>query len=187
MIIDAQLHEPTVELEWPEAAELRRLLLTELQLGYMRAVGVDAAILFPVDLDWGLQAAAEWPDRFGVVPMIMSGGFRHGLDPAAADIGERMIELFSRPGVVGFRAMIVVAPAAVLDGVPSSSIPSGGELVRDGLFDSVFATAEEHGMPLFVSVSAEPSVVHDIAPRYRGPEADRGPPRHPAAAELRPR
>ena len=166
MIVDAQLHDPTVRLEWAGADQAtRRALLTELQLGYMRAVGVDRAILFPVDLDWGQQAAEQLPDTFVVVPMIIPGGLQAGLDPSAADIARRIADKFAEPGVAGFRAMIVIATRTNRVGLPS---PTAHPLdrFRDGVFDAVFAACEERQIPLFVSVTGHLEAAAEIARRY---------------------
>src|SRR4051812_17064637 len=91
VIVDAQLHEPPVSLEWEHADDAtRRLVLTELQVGYMRAVGVDKAVLFPLDLGWAEQAATLFPERFAIVPMVAVGGVFGAFDAGAPDIEEQI-------------------------------------------------------------------------------------------------
>jgi hypothetical protein len=54
-IVDGQLHEPRVSLEWNGAEPTARSeLLLELQLDLMDAVGVDRAVLFPIEAEWGI-------------------------------------------------------------------------------------------------------------------------------------
>lgn len=106
-IVDAQLHEPAVSLEWEDADEAtRRLALTELRLGYMRAVGVDKAVLFPIDLGWADEAAALFPDRFGIVPMILAGHSARGsIDATSPELDALVTAQAARPAVVGLRIL----------------------------------------------------------------------------------
>ena len=167
MIVDAQIHEPSVELDWGGAPDsVRRQLLTELQLGYMRAAGVDRALVNPADLEWGLEVVEQHPDRFALVPLIMVGGMHEGLDPAADDIGETIAEYSRNPGVVAFRAIIVMAQDTDLDGQPSSSLVSGVRELREGLFDSTFRACEEQGVPLFVELTGEVAALREVALRF---------------------
>jgi hypothetical protein len=49
LVIDAQLHEPPMAFEWFGADQAPRFeLMTEVTLAYMRAVGVDRAVLHPI-------------------------------------------------------------------------------------------------------------------------------------------
>jgi L-fuconolactonase len=56
-------------LEWADADQATRFdLMTEVTLAYMRAVGVDRAVLHPISsLEWGEYAAARLPCRFSLV------------------------------------------------------------------------------------------------------------------------
>jgi hypothetical protein len=105
-IIDAQLHEPAVagDLEGLDRDTRYRLML-EVELGYMDAVGVEKAVLFPIDDDWGLWARAQAPDRFAVVSMVtppaVPGGIRAD-DPGLAELVARRA---AAGEVVAMRAM----------------------------------------------------------------------------------
>ncbi len=68
-VIDAQLHEPPMSFEWADADRLTRFeLMTEVTLAYMRAIGVDRAVLHPTGgLERGEYASARMPDRFTLV------------------------------------------------------------------------------------------------------------------------
>jgi hypothetical protein len=114
-IIDAQVHEPPVSLDWngidPATA---RDLQVELQLGWMNALGVDAALLFPVDTAWSLHAATVAPGRFGIVLPFAPGGELKGysraedgvrIDPLDPDIHRIVAEYAAHPAVVGCRIM----------------------------------------------------------------------------------
>ena len=81
-IIDAQLHEPALSLDWGQVdRDVRFQMMLEVELGYMDAVGVDKAILFPIETEWGAWAAERLPDRFAVVPMITPPGWSAGSRP----------------------------------------------------------------------------------------------------------
>jgi predicted TIM-barrel fold metal-dependent hydrolase len=74
-IIDAQLHEPALSLPWLGAdTETRYAALLEAQLAFMTAVGVDKAVLFPIEHEWGVWACEQVPERFTFVPMITPPG-----------------------------------------------------------------------------------------------------------------
>ena len=102
MVVDAQLHEPPINLEWGEANQLAKWkLLTEVQIAYMDAAGVDLAILHPVDPGWGSYAVENHPDRFAIVPMVdVRFG---GIDPRSPRIRELVAEKKRTVGVVGMR------------------------------------------------------------------------------------
>jgi L-fuconolactonase len=150
LVIDGQLHEPPVTRDWPVDESTRHDLLDELQLALMAAVGVDRAVLFPTDLDWALQAAERYPERFTVVPMFSAGG-RFGLPAAdALEIEAEIERLSSIRGVVGFRIVRtvpdgrgghVLAPAEAFDRLAAACARAGlavfmstvGDLVTPGV------------------------------------------------------
>jgi L-fuconolactonase len=155
LIIDAQLHEPTVSLEWGDADETtRRTLLVELQLGFMRAVGVDCAVLFPADRDWGEAVARGWPDTFSVVPMITSGGKYGGLVAESPDVADVVTELSRKPGVVGVRV--------------STSTPAGGvqEVAPVDVFSRALAACDCEGLPVFLSAAGNLGAPAEVAERF---------------------
>ena len=145
MIVDAQLHEPPVEGGWEDADEAtRRLLLLELQLALMDSVGVDRAVLFPVDWEWGLFAAEREPDRFGVVPMVTDRGTFGGLSAQDLELEGVVADLATHSGVVGLRLVHVV---------PSPEQPFG--VVPLETFDRAVAAAVRAGLPIFMSTAGE--------------------------------
>ena len=144
-VIDAQLHEPAVSMDWLDAdLATRRLVLTELQVGYLRAVGVDKAVLFPIDLEWALEAAALFPDRFGVVPMVAVGGAFGAIDAGAPDIADRIAEVAARQAVVGVRILRTMPTADGSHGIAPLEA-----------FDDAVAAIDANGLPLFVSTSGD--------------------------------
>jgi predicted TIM-barrel fold metal-dependent hydrolase len=157
--VDCQLHEPIVWLDWDGAdASSRRQLLTELQLAYMTAVGIDCAVLFPVDLGWGEEAAARFPDRFAVVRMITPEGVLDGLDPLDPDIDALVAEEIRKPATLGLRILPAHLPP---DG-------SGYALLDDGFYDRVLELCEEGGLPVFMSTMGNLSAPALVADRFPG-------------------
>jgi predicted TIM-barrel fold metal-dependent hydrolase len=155
-VIDAQLHEPAVVLSWEIAdVETRRELLTELQIGYMRAIGVDRALLFPRDLGWAEQAAAQYPDRFGLVPMVTDAGSYGGIDASAPDIEEIVAVKRNLRGIAGIR---------IVRSTPSAN----GEPVLVPLerFDRAVAAAARAGLPIFMSTAGDLSAPRAFAGRH---------------------
>ena len=115
LIIDAQVHEPPVELEWKGLDRTAAWhLQVELELGWMNAVGVHGALLFPVDTAWSFHAAAAAPGRFGIVLPFAPGGELAGysrpedgirVDPLDPHIDRIVAEYADHPAVVGCRIM----------------------------------------------------------------------------------
>lgn len=143
-IIDAQLHElgPRSARDVEELA-MRRRILTEVTLSAMDAVGVDAALLFPVDAEWGREAAAEFPERFANVLEF---------DPAAPNIDELIDGVRDDAQTLGVR---------VTAGYP----PSGENLIRlrNGAWEATFAACERHRVPVFLFLSGAPEMAGDVA------------------------
>lgn len=159
IVVDAQLHEPAVSLEWDGADEAtRRLALTELQLGYMRAVGVDRAVLFPIDLRWAEEAYALFPERFGIVPMLMPGGPAESgiIDAGSPEVEALVAARATDPAIVGMR---------ILPTMPGA----GGEhaTVPFEAFGRGVAACEEAGLPLFV-YSLDHTIIAEVAERHPG-------------------
>jgi L-fuconolactonase len=157
IVVDAQLHEPAVTLEWEDADEAtRRLVLIELQLGYMRAVGVERAVLFPIDLRWAQEAYALFPERFGIVPMIVPGGSaeRGMIDALLPEAADLVAEQAASPAIVGMR---VLPTAPTLDG--------GHRTVPLDVLAPAIAACEREGLPLFV-YSLDHAVTGQIAADY---------------------
>src|SRR4051812_27981194 len=100
-IIDAQLHEPPVSLRWVGASQATRWdLLLEIQLAFMDAVGVDRAVLHPLELAWGQYAVSRFPKRFTTVPMIgVAAAEQGGIDPMALSVDEWIAERSRQPGL----------------------------------------------------------------------------------------
>ncbi len=163
LVIDAQLHEPPIAFEWADADQATRFeLMTEVTLAYMRAVGVDRAVLHPIcGLEWGEYATARLPDRFTLVvgSLVASEDGMMALRGAAGSvpipsIDEWVVEKSRTPGVVGIRL-----------GRPSAE-----------RFELALIACAREGLPVFVlppSKSADPrdfggdfTEVAKIAQRY---------------------
>lgn len=110
--------------------------MLELQIGWMRSVGVERALLFPVDLEWGLLAARMRPDMFAVVARVWSDG-RTAMDAGAPDVEQRIAETAAREGVVGVR----IGGAPVGPHSPASTIAT---------YERVVSACLTHGLPLFM-------------------------------------
>jgi hypothetical protein len=163
LVIDAQLHEPPMALEWSEADKATRFeLMTEVTLAYMRAVGVDRAVLHPISgPGWGEYATARLPDRFTLVigALVAAEDGTMALRGAAGSvpipsIDEWIAEKSRTPGVVGIRL-----------GRPSAE-----------RFDTALTACAREGLPVFIlppSKSSDPrdfggdfADVATIAQRY---------------------
>jgi L-fuconolactonase len=101
-----------MSLEWANADQDTRFhLMTEVTLAYMRAVGVDRAVLHPISsVEWGEHAASLLPDRFSLVvgALVAAEDGTMALRGAAGSvpipsIDEWVAERSSTPGVVGIR------------------------------------------------------------------------------------
>jgi predicted TIM-barrel fold metal-dependent hydrolase len=127
-IIDGQVHELGLPRFWEDAeTSARRAAYTTALTSTLAAVGVEGALIHAVeDLEWAFELAAEEPDRFAVLPMVMrslavqpSGA----IDPDADDAQEQMAAARARPGCVGFRFI-----------VGADDVTRGGEIRDEGLF-----------------------------------------------------
>jgi L-fuconolactonase len=159
IVVDAQLHEPAASLEWEDADEAtRRLVLTELQLGYMRAVGVDRAVLFPLDLRWAEEAYRLFPGRFGIVPMLMPGGAaeRGMVDADSPDVATLVAAQAANPAIVGMRVLPTTQDAA-----------GHHRTIPVDAFERGIAACEHEGLPLFV-YTLDHAVTAAIAGRHPG-------------------
>jgi hypothetical protein len=165
LVIDAQVHEPPLAFQWAGADQAtRHELMTEVTLAYMRAVGVDRAILHPIsEPGWGEYAIARMPDRFSLVVGSLAATEDGTLSLRGAagstpipEIDEWVVERSRTPGVVGIRL-----------GRPSLE-----------LFEPALDACAREGLPVFVlppSKSPNPrnfggdfSVIEQIARRYPG-------------------
>jgi L-fuconolactonase len=164
-VIDAQLHEPAIKLDW-SASDLttRRQVLTEVLLATMDAVGVDCALLYPVDLQWAADVVATHSHRFAVVPAFALGGVirgftpvggNSGIDPVAPDVDAQIAALAARPGWVGLRLMD-------LRSLPPP--PSGRDAYEQ--FHQALRTCEVLGVPVFMSTAGALLAPLDLARRY---------------------
>ena len=162
-VIDAQLHEPPMSFEWADADEVTRFeLMTEVTLAYMRAVGVDRAVLHPISgLEWGEYAAARLPDRFSLVvgALVAAEDGAMALRGAAGSvpipsIDEWVSERSQTPGVVGIRLGRPSAErfgpalrACAREGLPVFILPpskSSNPRAFGGDFTDVAAIAREY-------------------------------------------
>jgi L-fuconolactonase len=114
----------------------------------MAEAGVDAALIastaiYGYDNGYALEAAANYPSKFGV--------FGH-IDPAAPDVDERVAVWRRKPGALGFR--VVVAN------------DSSRDELRAGVFDPIFKAAERHRVPLCIYMLRLPNDVGKLAQRF---------------------
>jgi len=157
-IIDAQLHEPSLFGDWSTAPkELQYDVMTESTLSAMHAVGVDGALLFALDLDWGRRAAAQHPDRFWIVPMFGVGGIGGAKDAGAPDVAEWVEGLKAEGALLGTR--IMSSTSGFLHGLPAGAIvphPASD-------YAEVIAVTERLGLPLFASTAGAIDITAGIA------------------------
>jgi L-fuconolactonase len=164
-VIDAQLHEPAITLNW-SASDLhtRRQVLTEVLLATMDAVDVDCAVLYPVDLQWAAEVVAKHPHRFAVVPAFAVGGVLRGFTPAGGDSGvdplspdadDQIAALAARPGWVGLRLMDVRT---------MRTPPPGRDAYEQ--FHRALRTCEVLGVPIFMSTAGALRAPLNLARRY---------------------
>jgi L-fuconolactonase len=158
LIVDAQLHEPTVSLGWEDADETtRRRVLLELQLGFMRAVGVDCAVLFPADREWGEEVARDRPDTFSFVPVITSGGKYGGIAAESPDVADVISDMRKKPGLVAMRI--------------STSTPAHAgvqEVAPVDAFERALTACEREGLPVFLSAAGNLGAPIAVAERFPG-------------------
>jgi predicted TIM-barrel fold metal-dependent hydrolase len=156
-IVDGQLHEPGVWLEWKGAPPATwHDVLTESLLTTTDAVGVHGAVLMPSDVVWAESVAAAYPGRFTVIPRL-NPGFddpeRREMEPEDPDIEEQISAAFARPGVTGIRFSIGFWEEIV-------------ERWHAGRFDRALGACAEQGVPIFLFVSGHLELVEPVAQRY---------------------
>jgi L-fuconolactonase len=146
VIVDAQIHEPVVSGDWSDADETtRRRVLTEVLVDTLDAVGVDAALLFPLrQFDWAQETAAKHPSRFAYVPH--------------ADGSEsEEVEALGRSGLPAGLRMILGSPR------------TGEEVARfrAGAYEALLRALQMQGLPLFLMATWHSDLVDEIAERHR--------------------
>jgi L-fuconolactonase len=166
-IIDAQLHEPAIRLDWSDTSrEVRHRVLSEVLIATMDAVGVGGAVLFPADTEWATGLAAAFPDRFRVVPPLAPGGHLRSftpegvvnrLDPLAPDIAQRLAEFAGEHLCVGFRMM---------DRRTLPESVAGIDPVE--LFGPVLQACRDLGVAIFLSSAGDTVVPRAMAEAFPG-------------------
>jgi predicted TIM-barrel fold metal-dependent hydrolase len=150
-IIDAQLHEPALPPDRGGAdRETRYATMLEVELAYMDAIGVDRAVLFPIDDAWGAWAAERVPERFVVVPMItpdgVPGGAMAASDPGLPAFVARRAQ---EPAVVAMRMMHTI-PARLFAGGADDGAPWVSDV---DMYEPLMQACVEAGLPLFMSTA----------------------------------
>jgi L-fuconolactonase len=150
-IIDAQLHEPALSLGWSDAErEQRFAVLLEVELAFMDAIGVDKAVLFPIEDAWGTWAAQRMPERFAVVPMFTPPGVPGGIDiDDDPDLPALLRRRSEEPGVVGMRMMHSI-PARLFGDERADAPPWVSDV---DTYEPLFEACLETGLPLFMSTA----------------------------------
>jgi predicted TIM-barrel fold metal-dependent hydrolase len=150
VIVDAQLHEPALSLDWARRdRETRFEVMLEAELAFMTAVGVDRAVLFPIEHEWGPWACEREPDRFRYVAMITPPGVVGGLpvdEPGFADFAARCRE---DGACVGLRMMHTL-PGRLFEGGAVDSPVWKSDV---DMYEPLFQACLEHGFPLFMSTA----------------------------------
>ena len=114
----------------------------------MNGVGVDAAILagpsmYASDNSYGIDAARRYPDRLALVARP---------DYLSPDHKERLAELYAEPTVIGIRM-----------GARNNAAP----FAADGVFEPMFAAAEELGVPVCTFLGSNTIwALDDVAQRH---------------------
>ena len=162
-IIDAQLHEPAVagDLEGLDRDTRYRLML-EVELGYMDAVGVDKAVLFPIDDDWGLWARAQAPDRFAVVSMVTPPAVPGGIRADDPGLAELVAQRAAAGEVVAMRAMHTL-PGHLLDDRPDDGPVWTSDI---DMYEPLMEACIAAGLPLFMSTAGALGGPAEIARRH---------------------
>ena len=147
-VIDSHLHEPSIWLDWSEIDDVtRRKLMTELTLGAMDNVGVDAAVLYPVqDTIWAQEMCRQFPGRFGWVENAREL-------VAEPDIEDRLVDAMRDPSLRAWRINLVVPPTEA-------------ERYQAGAYDQALVACERHGMPVFIHSAGRLEIVEEVASRH---------------------
>jgi len=151
-IVDSQMHEIGPRLAWENADNTTRHdVLTEIMLGWMDAVGVDAAIINPGDAPWLMTAMAQFPERLA--------GVFHVRNLDQSDVEQRVAQLMTTPGALGHRHTFGRQP---ID--PNGS--NGREKFKADAFNSLFAACQKYDRPLFCSAYGATDLVGEAARTY---------------------
>jgi len=147
-IIDAQLHEPALSRDHQDLDRDALFgLMVDVELAYMDAVGVDKAVLFPIDHEWGPWACAAMPERFTYVPMLRPPGVLGGLDVTDPGLAEQLARWAEDPACVAVRMMHTL---------PGHLFEAGaaGPWVSDvDVYEPLLEGAVAHGLPVFISTA----------------------------------
>lgn len=156
LVVDSQVHVwelPRPDRPWPpggmERAHRPTGLSPEELLKEMDEAGVTRAVLVPPSWEGdynelSLKAAADHPDRFGVMARV---SLRDGNAEALEALGKT-------PGMLGLRLTF--------------HTPAQHPWLTDGTADWVWAAAEKAGIPLMVHVPGQVPALARIAERHPG-------------------
>ena len=151
-IIDSQLHDFGPSLKWAGIDDTTRHdVMTELMLGWMDAVGVDAAIVNPGDPPWLMRA-------MGQVPLRLAGVF-HLKTAEAPNVEDEVARMRDLPGVLGHRHSFGKLPTDL-------SGQRGRDKFNAGAYDGLFAACQKYDRPLFCSAYGSSDLVGRAAKAY---------------------
>lgn len=152
LIIDAQLHDIGPRLAWEGAGEeTKHGILTEIMLGWMDAVGIQATVVNSFERAWLLELVRQFPQRIAAV--------LHTENEQKPEVEQEVARLKDTPGVFGHRISFGRVPWDP-EGV------EGSKRYQAGVYDHLFAACQKYDRPLFCSAFGSTHHVGDAARRF---------------------
>lgn len=147
-IVDSQIHDLMPAADWEYGDASKAIVVCELLLASMDAVGVSAGVIAPGrHFITGEVSAARYPKRFKRVAMI---------DRRNPDVDGAIAAARRDPGVAALRMVTA-------DYQNNNAVD-----LQAGLFEPAFASAERHGMPVFILGPGFPAELGPSAAAHPG-------------------
>ena len=147
-IVDTQVHDLMPAVAWDDGDASKAILVCELMLASMDAVGVSAGVIAPGrHFITGEVSTARYPARFKRVVSV---------DRSSPDLDAVIAAAKRDPGVVAIRV------------VTADYQNNNANDLQAGLFEPVFASAEQHGMPVFILGPGFPGEMAPAAAAHPG-------------------